>query len=195
MAEQPHANSVPRPAMAAASTVADTRQIMEDFYIAELMDLPEIDADGAPRMLVMPRGMQAQSIKHLLDEYRDRPERRTGTATMTDLESFITWVNRFKDENSAIFVDRTPTKPSLTAVIDYHEAGRESDADPRFCQHRAIYRFPLSEPWQAWAAIDGKPLSHADFAAWLEDRIGDVVAPPDHLAAPDSLTEADVKLI
>jgi hypothetical protein len=38
-------------------------------------------------------------------------------------------------------------------------------------------------------------MSHVDFAAWLEDRIGDVIAPPNHLAAPDDLNEADLKLI
>lgn len=180
---------------APASVVADTRQLMEDFHIPELIELPEIDADGSPRVLVLPRGMEARSIKALVDEYRDRPERRVGTATLGDLESFIAWVNRFKDNNSAVFVDRSPEKPSITAIIDYHEAGTEADADPRFCKHRGVYRFPLSEPWKAWAAIDGKALSHADFAAWLEDRIGDVIAPPAHLAGEDSLSEADLKLI
>ncbi len=29
----------------------------------------------------------------------------------------------------------------------------------------------------------------------LEDRIGDVIAPPDHLAAPDALSEGDLKLM
>ncbi len=147
--------------------VADTRQLMEDFHIPELIELPEIDGDGAPRVLVLPRGMEARSIKPLVDEYRDRPERRTGTATLSDLESFIAWVIRFKDSNSAAFVDRAQDKPSITAIIDYHEAGEEQDAEPRFCKHRGVYRFPLSEAWKAWATIDGKALSHGDFAAWL----------------------------
>jgi hypothetical protein len=168
---------------------------MEDFHIPDLIELPKIEADDAPRVLVLPRGMEARSIKALIDEYRDRPERRAGTAVLGDLESFIAWVNRFKDANSAVFVDRSPETPSITAVIDYHEAGTEADADARFCKHRGVYRFPLSEPWKAWAAIDGKPLPHGDFAAWLEDRIGDVIAPPDRLAGADSLSEVDLKLI
>ena len=98
--------------------------------------------------------------------------------------------------NSVAFVDRTPDKPSVTAIIDYHEAGIESDADPRFCKHRGVYRFPLSEPSEGMGSDrSGKPMSHADFAAWLEDRIGDVIAPPDHLAGADTLTEADLKLV
>ena len=59
-----------------ASTVADTRALMEDLHTPELLELPEIDADGAPRVLVLPRGMEARSIKPLIDEYRERPERR-----------------------------------------------------------------------------------------------------------------------
>lgn len=194
-AEPLHPNAAPHHPPSPASTVADTRALMEDLHTPELLTLPEIDADDAPRVLVLPRGMEARSVKGLIDEYRDRPERRAGTAVLTDLELFIAWVNRFKDSNSAIFVERSADKPTITGVIDYHEAGGEADVDPRFCRHRGIYRFPLSEPWQAWAAIDGKPLSHGDFAAWLEDRIGDVIAPPDRLAVPDALSEADLKLI
>ena len=197
-AEPPQASATgaaPHRSPSPASTVADTRALMEDLHSPELLALPEIDADDAPRVLILPRGMEARSIKPLIDEYRDRPERRSGTAVLSDLDSLIAWVNRFKDGNSVAFVDRTPDKPSVTAIIDYHEAGIESDADPRFCKHRGVYRFPLSEPWKAWAAIDGKPMSHADFAAWLEDRIGDVIAPPDHLAGADTLTEADLKLV
>jgi hypothetical protein len=66
MAEPPITSNhrIPPP----ASTVADTRQLMEDFHIPDLVELPEIDADGAPRVLVLPRGMEARSIKSMIDE-------------------------------------------------------------------------------------------------------------------------------
>jgi hypothetical protein len=134
------ATTPPRHSPPPASTVADTRALMEDLHAPELLALPEIDADEAPRVLILPRGVEARIIKALIDEYRDRPERRTGTATLADLESLIAWINRFKDDGSAIFVDRSAEKPSITAIIGYHEAGGEDDAAPRFCKHRGVYR-------------------------------------------------------
>lgn len=168
---------------------------MEDLHSPELLALPEIDATDAPRAIVMPRGMELRSVKALVDEYRTKPERRAGVAVLTDLESFVNWTIRFKDPDSAIFVDRTPDRPSIVAMIDYNEAGPADVAAPRFGRHRGVYRFPLSEPWKAWADRDGKGMAHADFAAWLEDRIGDIIMPPDLNPAPeDTVPEVDLKL-
>ena len=116
-----------------------------------------------------------QSVKEKLAEYRDAPERRTGTATMTDLTSFIAHVNRFADTDSAVFVDRSPTSPSLLAVLDYH---RQTHAGaPRFGKHGTRYAFPLSEAWKAWKEKNGKPMSQGDFAYFIEDRIQDIADP------------------
>ncbi|MBT9557523.1 MAG: DUF2303 family protein, partial [Myxococcales bacterium] len=44
-------------------------------------------------------------------------------------------------------------------------------------EHRARYAFPLSDEWTAWVNAAGKGMDQATFAAWLEDRILDVVDP------------------
>jgi uncharacterized protein YfdQ (DUF2303 family) len=190
-------NNAPQPPRPVTphSAIVDTRTLVEDYYRPELLPIDELADERSPRVLILARGMTAQSVKPLVDEWRDRPERRFGTATLTDLASLIEWTNRNKDPSSVIFIDRSQTKPSVTAIIDYHEPGDPAIALPRFCNHRGVYHFPLSEPWRAWAAIDGKAMSHGDFADWLEDRIGDVIAPPDHLADAESLSPADLKLI
>lgn len=133
--------------------------------------------DGTPtQVLITPQGLKSQSVKPFLDEYRTAPERRRGTATLTDLPSFIAHVNRFKDEDSALFANADPQKPGLVAVLDYHRAG--ADGAPRFGQHRASYAFPLSDEWKAWFQANGLKMTQGDFAAFLEDRIGDIAAPP-----------------
>jgi len=126
-------------------------------------------------VLMLPRGMEAYPVKRFLDEYRDKPERRKGTATLDTLESLIAHLNRFKDADSAIFADEGKT--SLIGVLDYHRAG--SAADPRFGQHRAVYAFPVSDEWEKWKAKNGEPMNQGEFAEFLEDRILDVVATPD----------------
>lgn len=134
------------------------------------------DPEGQNReFLFLPSEVRVESVKAMLEEYRTRPERRRGVAVLTELDSFIGHVNRFKDGDSAIFADRSPSQPSLLAVLDYHRAGAEGA--PRFGGHRAKYAFPLSEEWIAWTSQNGKPMGQGEFAKWIEDRLPDVADP------------------
>lgn len=133
------------------------------------------DAESDRLVLVAPHGLDLRSVKPFLDEYLTAPERKKGTAVLTDLDSFIAHVNRFKDADSVVFANRDADAPSLTAVYDYNR-GDESRT-PRFGQHRAKYVFPLSEEWVAWTTADGKAMGQADFAAFIEDHLTDVGDP------------------
>lgn len=116
-----------------------------------------------------------EDVRGLLEPYRTCPERREGTANMTDLDSFNAHVNRFKDADTVVFAKDDRTAPALEAVLDYHRAGPE--AAPRFGRHRTRYSFPLSEAWKAWRAQSGKWMDQATFAAFIEDRLADVADP------------------
>ncbi len=127
-------------------------------------------------VIALPHSQRLESIKPFLDEYLPAPERRQGTAKLTDAASFIAHVNRFKDSDSAIFAAADPKAPQLVGVIDYHRRGEKGE--PRFGRHRAVYACPLSEEWQAWTGHDGQKMAQGDFAEFIEDRIGDLVAAP-----------------
>lgn len=150
------------------------------------------DANTVP-VLIVPNGKQVLDVKKFLDAYLPAPERRKGTATLTDLASFIEHTNRFKDDDSVVFAHRDEENPALTAVLDYHRAG--AAAAPRFGTHRGQYAFPVSEQWEAWAEVDGKALDQATFAAFLEERIADVLLPPTDPAALGGLAESLLQLI
>ncbi len=140
---------------------------------AEVQPVSLEAADGAPMALAVPTGTSMHSVKQLLDEYRDAPERRAGLAILQDLASFIDHANRFKDEDSAIFASRKgPTDVSLTSVFDYHRKG--PTGAPRFGKHRGMYQFPVSDEWKAWALNSGKPMGQAEFAEFLEAHITDI---------------------
>jgi uncharacterized protein YfdQ (DUF2303 family) len=148
------------------------------------------DADGEEiKVAAVPVGWSLQSVKKLLDEYLPAPERRKGVATAHDLDSLIAHVNRFKDDNSALFADGTDGSPALIGVINYHRAGAETGDEARFGDHRVVYRFPLSDEWAAWTANNGQRMSQADFAEFLENRILDVAPPPSEKKADDPLAE------
>lgn len=121
-----------------------------------------------------------KSVRALLEEYRTHPESKKGTAKVATLESLIDLTNRHKTAHSVIFADTDWRKPSLTTVVDYHhnESGGQADNG----KHRIHYPFPLSEEWNAWIALDGKPLEQKDFAEWIEDHIHE-------LTSPDTLEE------
>lgn len=135
------------------------------------------------------KGWEPFDVKGLVDKWRDEPQRRTGTATMLSLTSFIDLVNRHKDASSAVFADFISAAPSLTAVIDYHRhetMGLEDDIPkvpslnfPRFCQHRVRYAFPISDEWKAWSTKSGEWMDQGTFAQWLEDHVPDMANPND----------------
>ena len=117
----------------------------------------------------------ALSVKHLVEEWRVTPDRKRGTATVDTLESFIDLVDRHKTESSVIFADIDWKKPSLTAIIDYHEKGAAGPADNG--KHRIHYPFPLSEEWKAWVGSNAQPMKQAEFAEFFEDRIAELATP------------------
>lgn len=154
--------------------------------ISELQSIAAVGVDGAITVKVL-------TVE--FEKFRTGPRLYAGTAKAHDLGSFVAHVNRFKDADSALWCDVNMSEPSLTAVLDYHEAinrapievthGEDGGADtamleigtprPRFGQHRSLYRFPLSPEWLAWTGANKKPMSQTDFAAFLEDRILDVI--------------------
>jgi uncharacterized protein YfdQ (DUF2303 family) len=128
------------------------------------------------QVLAVPSGKKLESVKPFLDAYRTAPERVRGTARHQTLESFIAHVLRFKGQGTALFADiNNLASPTLTAVYDYHQNGDV----PRFGDHRAVFPFPVSDEWRAWMAKAGKVMAQAEFAEFLEERVGDVGNPAD----------------
>jgi len=138
-------------------------------------NLPEGMPD-CPAVVSIPTGRELRSLKPFIDEMRPAPERKRGTSTLTTVDSFVAQVNRSKDGDSVIFADVAERRdPKLICVFDYNKAGPEGT--PRFGQHQAIYRYPVSDQWKAWT---GKPLDglgQVEFAEFLENRIMDVLDP------------------
>lgn len=153
-------------------TISEARELIEEYARAELRTVKE-PITGVEAPVLFTAGGASSLPASVFDEYRTQPARRKGTATLLDLDSLIAHVNRFKDADTVIFASDNRTSPSITAVLDYHRAG--ADADPRFGGHRAKFAFPLADEWTAWTGGDKKPLRMVEFAAFLEDRIIDVL--------------------
>jgi uncharacterized protein YfdQ (DUF2303 family) len=146
--------------------------------VERLAVVDQIVLDGEVDLVVLRDGHGGQQLVDTLPYRRarlDAPERRTGTAKLTDLRSFIAHVKRFADTDSAVFAIDERANPRLVGVLDYHREG--ATASPRFGQHRAEYTFPLSDEWKAWTGRIARPFTQAELAQWLEDRILDLLDP------------------
>jgi uncharacterized protein YfdQ (DUF2303 family) len=140
--------------------------------VKDLQEVVLLEADGI-QFASVPDGRKLESIKGYIDEYRDTPERKKGTALLTEPAAFVEYVNRHKNESTVCFATATRQNPSITAIIDYHEI----DGTPRFGEHRAFFGFPLSDEWKAWTGSAGHNFKQKEFVEFLEDRIMDLAQP------------------
>jgi hypothetical protein len=168
-----------------------TRAFIEDRSYARPAMVLDAHGGVIPTILT-PDGGYRMLTPTELDAFADNPRFRRGTATMTSLGSFIDLLNRFGDEDSAVFARDTRDNPGLLAVLDYNRRDTlGSDEEPankhgeyRHGKHRIKFDFPVSDEWKAWTAKNGQVMSMLDFAAFLEDNVLDVAEIGD--AVPES---------
>jgi len=147
-----------------------------DQYIQKGEDGQSVKAVQA---LLVPENMKVESVKDILDEYLDRPKRRTDGAVLDRKESFIDYTNRFKSENSALFargkVNGSHISASIYTVFDFHPSTSQvQDADN--CDHRASYNFPISKEFKRWIENNTRLMDQSSFAYFIEDNLIDLAA-------------------
>jgi len=164
------------PASAAAEIEAWAKLAREaaGVEIAEL----KLSGKGLPESVPIAKlhgeNPEFSSIKRLAEEWRLHPERKTGTAAVDTLTSFVDLTNRHKTADSVIFANTDWKAPALTTIVDYHSA---EGTDAQWLKHRIHYAFPLSDQWKTWVAMNGKPMGQSDFAQFIEDNIADLSSP------------------
>lgn len=130
--------------------------------------------DGQNYPVLIPKGgNDAKSLKPILDEYREHPERMEGEVVLQTQESFTAFINKFQRNNSVVFADNSRSR--LTAVIDYHDQDKSL---PQYGRFRAVFDCPLSNQLKKWLEGNDRWMEQSDFAHFIEDSIFDVVDPP-----------------
>jgi len=153
---------------------ADTRDATAETYDHIKVEDGEIPVvlqrgpDGCTTTTVFERALV------IAEERRATPRALVAVQTLTDVDSFTRYVNRFKNADSAIFADAEAVK--LRAVLDFH-APSSTPENQRWGRHRALYACPLSEPWKRWTAFDGKPMSQDEFADFIDANMADLTSP------------------
>lgn len=128
---------------------------------------------------IVPDGYRAEPIPHaslapLPDHIRQR-------VTLEDVDSFATYVKRYQDARTVVFVHRSDKGAAeFEAVFDYHSAAKEGGPDStrvQRCAHRAVYPCPFSVEWNAWRSIDGKQMAQEPFIDFLDANAADITTP------------------
>lgn len=157
------------------------RAIVDLAQEASTVEIVKVPTEGlgaglpaqVPLLLDRRKGGTLSAFKSLIDQHRQEPARRLGTASATTLQSFIDLVDRHKDEGSVVFAKTAWPEPALTAVIDYHSL----DGTPRWGGHRIRYAFPVTDEFKVWIDQNGKAMEQAEFAAFLEEHAAELSAP------------------
>lgn len=168
------------------------------------ISMPTADEPEAPFIVAVPEGLRVEDLtsKHRAVVEALKPLQRTGKAVLADLDSLISWTNRFKGADTALFGQIHPA-PKLISVIDYHGQGapvvapEAGDPAANYGRHRAVYEFPVSEEWKRWSAIDGRALDKDVFGEFIEAQASDLLDPtPALLGKPgDQIEDWEQRMI
>lgn len=137
-----------------------------------------ISPDGKPIGLLIPPG--GTYAVYDAERHGATPNRKRGVVTLHEPASLAAYVNRHGGLGVQLYADVRAR--SITAVLNDHEAadvGGDPGSRPGWRDHRAHLQLRHSPEWEAWAALDGAPLSQTQFAEHLELHYPDVVE-PDH---------------
>ena len=185
------------------SKIIETAREASASYAPTVLDVSLEDGLEVPILLTPDGdgGYAHHSVKAEVDlwrkEYEEYPKRRKGVAKLTELDSFIAHLKRFRCDSSAVFVSGDVTKPTFTSVLDYHDAlwtepkkdsdviqGSDGDAAdepvantealPRYGEHRGVYTPEFSDEWRMWAGASGKWMTQGAFSELVNTNVRDV---------------------
>lgn len=129
-----------------------------------------IDTGEATPYVVLPDGYAVHDLEHLLPQ----PTRKRAKVSVTTHQSFIDYTKRHGSLASCVIyadVDAEKSNCSLVAIMDDH-----SEDEPQWRDHRCTFIPRQSVEWARWISKNKVSMSQADFAAWLEENLGDIAS-------------------
>lgn len=117
----------------------------------------------------------AHTYRDITDPHRLPPFIKTAV-TVDDRASLVIYINRFQTPQSLLIADYDAGK--IAARLDWHNPSVDDVTGiPAPLTHTATLALRDSEEFKRWAAIQGKMLPQAEFAAFLEENATDITDP------------------
>lgn len=136
----------------------------------------ETIVNGVP-VIIAPAGW----LVHQMENLMNAPKRVEYRTTITDLESFIQYVNRYKEPSTIIQFRKTQSGTvEATAIIDCHGAPitpGTSANQPNWCSHTAVFSTEPTSAWITWTGSNERMMNQAKFADFIYQNSVDIVKP------------------
>jgi uncharacterized protein YfdQ (DUF2303 family) len=116
--------------------------------------------------VVVPDDAKIESLEKLLRN----PTRKRGKPQFQELESWVHYVNKHKDEHTMLFVDTRLL--AFLAVVDHH--GKDLAG---WSEHVALFTPLKTVEWARWEANNKKKFSQKEFAEFLEENLEQIIKP------------------
>lgn len=118
---------------------------------------------GHTPFTIIPDGYAVKDLEQMLPT----PTRLRGVVRLHDAASFCAYVNAYADATSRVYLQADTMGAEFTAALN-HGGWRD---------HKAHYKCTTTPEWQTWVGANRKSMSQADFAAYIEDNLLDIVVP------------------
>lgn len=132
---------------------------------------------AAKAVLVAHKDLSVHDLEAFVDKHKPHPKRPRGTSQHAVLSSLVAHALRHKTEDTEAYCDLIGAAPSIDVVYNAHPAPSQEDHGG-WGDHRAVYKFPLSDQWQRWTnAARNTGLTVTQLAQLLEDGVADLRDP------------------
>lgn len=122
--------------------------------------------------LALPPGWNSKEINN--ESLLLKPQRKKGTITITDLVSFVEYINRHKiDGLTSIYctANYAHSEIKLTGIINDHDGDANGQ---QWRDFSVVYAPEFSEEWKRWTSKNNEPQTQAEFAGFIEDNLNDI---------------------
>lgn len=135
--------------------------------ITAALERPIDPASGIP-YLVTPEGYCVHDLENLLPA----PTRKRASVTVSDAASLVAYIIKHGSLDECVIyadIDHERYACTLLAILNDHGAD-----EPKWRDHRCAFSPAPSVEWKRWTSKNKAQMNQADFAAWLEDNLGDI---------------------
>src|ERR1051326_745785 len=157
-----------------STTIPTSQDVQAILDAGKALGQPITNSD-ARQVILIPNGYKAEALEKFTEQYRLNPVRIKTRLQCTRAESFIGYVNEFKEDYTKVFVDLVKSV-KLVAVIDYHHA-TAPDAIAMWCDHLAVYEPPFTPEWQRITGGNKRRMNQLELLEFLEENQALIISP------------------
>lgn len=104
---------------------------------------------------------------HSLEQYRQQPQRQTGSVTLHTPASFVAYTKEGDPKHGRVFINAVDR--AFVAVLNHG-----TPETPDWRDHRARYQPDYSLPYNAWTAFVKSPCNQTQMIQFLEEHAADI---------------------